>query len=287
MRSAGLPIAAAHVPDRHHQPGPAGVRRRADGCRRPHRLRANHAAAVIARLSAHQVDVLVLDLSLDTPALLRAVRAGEHPRIHPALAVITIARGDELMHPPAAGAGRAARSERTPSASAVASPKKRLDWRMSVGEAPSVRATPKTCCRDATGFNRNATAPVRYCASDVNQAPTPTTGKIRKDENMIGEIRQIAGPDVSGMEPDTPMFHVDIDGADIDSLRTDPVGFFKRLGVGPEQGVAPDGVISVTLSRPNQAWTENGWVDLDVDGAKKKIKWCTYVVGDTAIIHNH
>jgi two-component system OmpR family response regulator len=60
---------------------------------------ADHTAAVIARLSAHPVDVLVLgelEHPADGPALLRALRAGEYPRIHPGLAVITLGAADEL-----------------------------------------------------------------------------------------------------------------------------------------------------------------------------------------------
>jgi DNA-binding response OmpR family regulator len=60
---------------------------------------ADHATAVIARLSAHPVDVLILgelDQPADAPALLRALRAGEHPRIPPGLAAITIGADDEL-----------------------------------------------------------------------------------------------------------------------------------------------------------------------------------------------
>jgi DNA-binding response OmpR family regulator len=60
---------------------------------------ADHTAAVITGLSAHAVDVLIvgeLEHPADAPALLRAMRAGEHPRIHPGLAVITIGATDEL-----------------------------------------------------------------------------------------------------------------------------------------------------------------------------------------------
>jgi two-component system OmpR family response regulator len=57
---------------------------------------ADHTAAVIARLSAHAVDVLVLGELEHGPALLRALRAGEHPRIHPGMAVVTIGATDEL-----------------------------------------------------------------------------------------------------------------------------------------------------------------------------------------------
>jgi UTRA domain-containing protein len=60
---------------------------------------ADHAAAVIARLSVQAIDVLVLgelERPANAPTLLRAVRCGEHPRIHPGQAVITIGAGDEL-----------------------------------------------------------------------------------------------------------------------------------------------------------------------------------------------
>jgi DNA-binding response OmpR family regulator len=60
---------------------------------------ADHTAATVAGLSAHAVDVLIvgeLEHPADGPALLRAMRAGEHPRIHPGLAVITIGATDEL-----------------------------------------------------------------------------------------------------------------------------------------------------------------------------------------------
>jgi DNA-binding response OmpR family regulator len=55
--------------------------------------------AAIARLSAHAIDVMVLGRlhrAADAPALLRAIRAGEHPRIHPGQPVITLGADDEL-----------------------------------------------------------------------------------------------------------------------------------------------------------------------------------------------
>jgi DNA-binding response OmpR family regulator len=60
---------------------------------------ADHLAAVVAKLSAHAIDILVLgDLEhpADSPTLLRAIRAGERPRIHPGQPVITIGADDEL-----------------------------------------------------------------------------------------------------------------------------------------------------------------------------------------------
>jgi DNA-binding response OmpR family regulator len=55
--------------------------------------------STIAKLSAHAVDVLLLaDLGhpADSPALLRAIRADEHTRIHPAQPVITLGDTDEI-----------------------------------------------------------------------------------------------------------------------------------------------------------------------------------------------
>jgi DNA-binding response OmpR family regulator len=60
---------------------------------------ADTTTAVIARLSARPIDALVLgELAhpADGPAFLRAARAGEHPRIYPGLAVITLGATDEL-----------------------------------------------------------------------------------------------------------------------------------------------------------------------------------------------
>jgi CheY-like chemotaxis protein len=60
---------------------------------------ADHTAAVIAKLSAHAVDVLILgDLEprSEATALLRSMRAGKHPRVHPGLPVITMGADDEL-----------------------------------------------------------------------------------------------------------------------------------------------------------------------------------------------
>jgi hypothetical protein len=54
--------------------------------------------AAIARLSAHAIDVMTRAPTATgrRPALLRAVRAGEHARIHPAQPVITMGADDEL-----------------------------------------------------------------------------------------------------------------------------------------------------------------------------------------------
>jgi DNA-binding response OmpR family regulator len=60
---------------------------------------ADSTTTVAARLSAHAIDVLILgrlQRPADAPALLRAIRAGGHPRIHPGQPIITIGATDEL-----------------------------------------------------------------------------------------------------------------------------------------------------------------------------------------------
>jgi DNA-binding response OmpR family regulator len=60
---------------------------------------ADHTAAVLAKLSAHAVDVLILgelERPFEATTLVRSVRAGKHPRVHPGLPVITMGAGDEL-----------------------------------------------------------------------------------------------------------------------------------------------------------------------------------------------
>jgi two-component system OmpR family response regulator len=53
----------------------------------------------VTALCGQAIDVLVLgelQRPADAPGLLRGVRGGEHPRIHPGLPVITLGAGDEL-----------------------------------------------------------------------------------------------------------------------------------------------------------------------------------------------
>jgi two-component system response regulator ResD len=60
---------------------------------------ADSTTAAIAKLSAHAVDLMVLGRlhrAADAPALLRALRAGEHPGIHPGQPVITLGADNEL-----------------------------------------------------------------------------------------------------------------------------------------------------------------------------------------------
>ncbi len=60
---------------------------------------ADNTVAALAKLSTHGIDVMILsglERPADSPTLLRAVRAGEHPRIHPGQLVITLGADDEL-----------------------------------------------------------------------------------------------------------------------------------------------------------------------------------------------
>jgi CheY-like chemotaxis protein len=55
----------------------------------------------VTALCGQAIDVLVLgelQRPADAPGLLRAVRAGEHPRIHPSLPVITLGRRRRADH---------------------------------------------------------------------------------------------------------------------------------------------------------------------------------------------
>ena len=94
--------------------------------------------------------------------------------------------------------------------------------------------------------------------------------------NVAPKLSQLAGPGVPGMEKDLPLYHVDVDNENLHKLLADPVDFFERLGVGPEQGIAPQGVMNVVHSAEKAD-----------PAAKKKIKWCAYAVGDTAVVHSH
>lgn len=60
---------------------------------------ADSTESTLAKLTVHAIDVVLLGAlqrPADSPALLRAIRAGQHPRIHPGQPVITIGATDEL-----------------------------------------------------------------------------------------------------------------------------------------------------------------------------------------------
>jgi DNA-binding response OmpR family regulator len=95
MRQHTLLIATAHE----HQRAFLAAQLDADG----HTIHeADSAAAAVAKLSSYAIDVMILgDLHglADAPRLLRSVRTGEPPRIHPGQPVITLGARDELTAP--------------------------------------------------------------------------------------------------------------------------------------------------------------------------------------------
>jgi hypothetical protein len=93
---------------------------------------------------------------------------------------------------------------------------------------------------------------------------------------QVPNLRPLAGPRVTGLEGDIPLYHVDIDKKDLDRLLADPVEFFKQMGVGPKQGIAPNGIMNVVLGDRGPS-----------AGKLAKTTWCAYVVGDTTVVHAH
>ena len=60
---------------------------------------ADSVAGTIAKLSAHAIDVLLLaelERRADSPALLRDIRAAQHPRVHPGQIIVTLGATDDV-----------------------------------------------------------------------------------------------------------------------------------------------------------------------------------------------
>jgi hypothetical protein len=76
-------------------------------------------------------------------------------------------------------------------------------------------------------------------------------------------VTQLAGPGVPGLEHDPPVFHFDLGMEQMPELLRDPVRFLKGLGLGPEQGVAPKGYMSVRLTGPEWIWNGRRWLASD------------------------
>ncbi len=82
---------------------------------------------------------------------------------------------------------------------------------------------------------------------------------VDEPEPKASNVRQVSGPGVPGMESEAPLYHLDVDGDHILELIRDPVGFLRDLGLGPDQGVAPDGGMSVHFSSPHRVWYGGAW----------------------------
>lgn len=73
-------------------------------------------------------------------------------------------------------------------------------------------------------------------------------------------VKQLAGPGVAGLEHDPPVFHFDLEMDLMPELLENPVEFLRQLGLGPEQGVAPKGTMTVRLTGPEWTWNGVRWV---------------------------
>jgi hypothetical protein len=80
------------------------------------------------------------------------------------------------------------------------------------------------------------------------------------DEVRDVQVKQLSGPGVPGLETDPPVFHFDLGMDLMPELVADPVGFLRGLGLGPDQGVAPKGSMTVRLTSPEWAWDGSRWV---------------------------
>jgi hypothetical protein len=75
------------------------------------------------------------------------------------------------------------------------------------------------------------------------------------------QVIKLAGPGVPGMEYEAPVFHFDVPATRMQELEADPVAFLARLGLGPDQGVAPRGRMTVEVISPDEwAWNGRNWV---------------------------
>ena len=84
------------------------------------------------------------------------------------------------------------------------------------------------------------------------------------------------------------MYHFDLEHDQVDQLLNNPQGFLQDLGLGAEQGIAPNGNVSV-VTNFNQQWTGRRWERRDVSAelAPTRPTGCCYVSDDSVICHVH
>ena len=73
-------------------------------------------------------------------------------------------------------------------------------------------------------------------------------------------VKQLAGPGVEGLVHYPPVFYFYIEMDLMPELLEDPVEFLRQLGLGPEQGVAPKGSMTVRLTGAEWIWNGRQWV---------------------------
>jgi hypothetical protein len=114
-----------------------------------------------------------------------------------------------------------------------------------------------------------------------------------KDARANISVKQLAGPGVPGLEHDPPVFHFDLGMELMPELLANPVEFLEQLGLGPEQGVAPKGFMSVRLTGPEWTWNGHQWVAREdqlgsAEDADAPRSSCCYISGPAEMTcHTH
>ena len=114
------------------------------------------------------------------------------------------------------------------------------------------------------------------------------------------KLTKLAGPGVEGLEYDPPLFHLDVRADRFRELIDDPVSFVRSLGLGADDGVAPDDSMTVRFTGSRWTWNGSRWEprqasDLTVlppdggtDGGTVPGHSCCYISGpDEMTCHWH
>ena len=146
-------------------------------------------------------------------------------------------------------------------------------------------------------LNKNSSTPEPTVESEpactfANRLRTRRTqeddGDMSTSASRVSGLQQVAGPSVAGMEKEAPTYHLDISSESIADLVRDPVSFLQEIGLGPEQGIAPDGVVSVHFAGSRKVWDGSKWrlPDHNLTGGRASGS-CCYVTGEEMHCHVH
>lgn len=92
------------------------------------------------------------------------------------------------------------------------------------------------------------------------------------------------GVGVEALEKDPPLYHFDVEGDDWAALIADPEQFLARLGLGPDQGIAPAGAVQLSIGA--RTWTGEGWQGSTYTNSLQP-RGCCYVSDDAVYCHRH
>jgi hypothetical protein len=118
------------------------------------------------------------------------------------------------------------------------------------------------------------------------------TGDEPRQDREI-RVQQLAGPGVPGLDHDPPVYHFDLATEMMPDLMADPVEFLRRIGLGPEQGVAPKGAMAVRLTDAEWLWDGTRWISREdqpqkADNAGVPSTSCCYISGPAEMTcHTH